>query len=909
MFGWLKRSSASPAVDPAEISRRVKAAYEAHTAGSVEAARDLYAQVLRDAPDNADANYLLGVLEMAAGELDSALRRFDRAIASGEPTGAFHYSRGEALRVLDRLEDATREFETALRLPDPDADWAVELGRTLEAVGRRRDATEAYRRATDMDARCASAWWHLGRVLADDGQAIEAESAYRRALALSQDALPALMGIAELLRKRGDLDAAQETYEDMLTRPGGALPAAINLAGLLVDRKRFEQAEQVARAHLDRHADVPDLWLNLGTALIGQARPAEARQVFETAVRLDPGHWRARLQLAIALEQTGDLTAAETQLYEVLALAPEAPEVHFVLGTLLRRQSAFGEAEAEFRRAIALKPDYGAAWINYAELLQRTSRIAAAAGALEHAVKAEPDMPEAHLNRGSVLMHLGRFDEAEAALRRALDLKPDLRGAWITLGAMYLFASRLAESEQACRQALTLCPDDADALVNLGICLQQQGRLAESVAVTRRVIAIRPGFAQAWSNLLLNQNYDDSVDARALFLEHQAFGRQFEPRRNRASFADRPPADGRKLRIGYVSPDFRNHVVSMFFEAVLDAHDRSAFEVICYHSDNRVDEVTDRLRASADLWRDIASMEDDEAEALMLDDRLDVVVDLAGHTAGNRLPLIGRRVAPVQVTWLGYPNTSGLAGMDWRVTDARADPEGLADEIHTEKLHRLPDVFLAYRPRPEAPPISDTPCLVNGHVTFGSFNNFAKISDSVIRLWGEILSALPDARLRMKTMSLRDADVQKALLDRLARLGCDVDRVTLSGPVPGLGGHLASLAEVDIALDAYPYHGTTTTCECLWMGVPVVTLAGERHASRVGVTLLSSVGAQDLIAASPEGYVEKAVTLARDHSALAFWRRELRPRMQASALTDHVRFAGHLENAYRDMLEGWRREC
>ncbi len=909
MLGWFKRSSGKTEVDAATLASRVRAGFDAHASGDVDAARAAYEEVLRVDPDHADANYLLGVLDLAAGRFQSALERFDRAIAAGPPTGSFHFSRGEALRALDRLDEAVREFDAALRLPDPDVEWAVELGRTLEATARRAEALDVFRRASEMDAQSPLAWWHFGRALAEGGRDEEGEVAYRRALDLSADFLPARMGLAELLRKRGAVDEARAIYEAMQRQADSALPGAINLAALLVDCKQFDQAERVARANLKHHRDSPDLWLNLGSALMGQERFAEAREALERAATLDPRHWRALLQLATSIERSGDLAAAESRLYEALAVAPEAPEVHCALATLLRRQKAFGEAEAEFRRAIELRPDYAVAWINYAELLQRTSRLEAAAGALEHAVKSAPGMHEAHLNRGTVLMHLGRFDDAVASLQRALELKPDLRGAWITLAAVHLLASRLAESEQACRRALEISPDDTDVLVNLGSCLQQQGRLREAVEVTRQVVARRPDFALAWSNLLLNQNYDDAVEVRALFREHQAFGRHFSPRRDRGFFADRTSPGSRRLRVGYVSPDFRNHVVARFFEAVLDAHDRAAFEIICYHSDNRADEVTARLRASADLWRDIAAMDDDEAEAQMLEDRLDVVVDLAGHTSGNRLALIGRRVAPVQATWLGYPNTSGLPAMDWRITDAQADPPGLSDEIHTEKLHRLPEVFLAYRPGPDAPAITETPCIVNGYVTFGSFNNFAKISDSVIRLWGEILAALPEARLRMKTMSLRDGEVQKALHDRLARLGCDVDRVTLSGPVPGLANHLARLAQVDIALDAYPYHGTTTTCDCLWMGVPVVTLAGDRHASRVGVSLLSSVGAQDLISTSAEMYVEKAVALARDRAALVRWRRELRPRMAASPLTDHVRFAGRLEAAYRHMLEQWRRDC
>jgi predicted O-linked N-acetylglucosamine transferase (SPINDLY family) len=431
--------------------------------------------------------------------------------------------------------------------------------------------------------------------------------------------------------------------------------------------------------------------------------------------------------------------------------------------------------------------------------------------------------------------------------------------------------------------------------------LQQQGRVDEAIDIERRVIALDPSKPAPWTNLLFSSNYSERIPAATLFEDHLGFGRHFPAVRDVPSLRATRRNGRRRIRIGYVSPDFRNHVVSYFFEPVLDHHDRNRFEVLCYYNERQIDDTTRRLRAKADLWRDIATLDDDAVERLMLEDELDVVVDLAGHTANNRLAVLARRVAPVQVNWLGYPNTTGLPAMDWRITDARADPAPEADALHTERLYRMPEVFLNWRPHPDSPEVAPAPCLSAGQVTFCSFNNFAKVSDHVLGLWGRILAQLPDARLLMKTLSLTDPAVQEAARRRLEQAGCDLSRVVFSGSVPSMAGHLGTYARADIALDTYPYHGTTTTCEALWMGVPVITLAGDRHASRVGVSLLESVGAGALVARSDQEYVDKAVALARDPQRIVAWRGSLRSRILASPLADSARFTRDLEDAYRSM--------
>jgi predicted O-linked N-acetylglucosamine transferase (SPINDLY family) len=445
--------------------------------------------------------------------------------------------------------------------------------------------------------------------------------------------------------------------------------------------------------------------------------------------------------------------------------------------------------------------------------------------------------------------------------------------------------------------------------MNLGTVLQQQGLVGEAVAATRKVIDLTPEDAFAWSNLLLTLNYLPEVSAEALLAEHRAFGARFDPDPATVPrFPERGPRPDRKLRIGYVSPDFRTHVVAFFFEPVLARHDRKAFETVCYYNHAVVDDTTRRLRERADLWRDVAALSDADLVRLMREDQLDIVVDLAGHTAKSRLTALAQRVAPVQISWLGYPNTTGLAQMDWRITDARADPPGF-EAHHTERLLRLPEVFLGYEPPPEAPEITPPPSRLGAPLTFGVFNNFPKITDPMLALWARILDRTPGSRLRIKTASLRDEGVLRQFRDRMQRAGLALDRVELAGFTPGRREHLAAIAQVDIALDTFPYHGTTTTCESLWMGVPVLTLAGDRHAARVGVSLLGHLGLTELVADSPDEYVNIAHDLASDPGKLERLRLDLRPRMQRAPLTDLAGFVHALERGYRAAWRHWSTQC
>ncbi len=610
---------------------------------------------------------------------------------------------------------------------------------------------------------------------------------------------------------------------------------------------------------------------------------------------------KALVGAGFAAQTAGDLPTARRHYESALRADPANADASFLLGVLEAEAGRLETALPLVEQAVRADPGNASFHFSRGRMLAAMGRTEQAAAAFGEAVNRDPGMGEAFLGLGLAQLQLGNAEAAEAALRRAVEADPALAEAHANLSGLALMRHHPGAAEEACRRCLALSPDHQGALLNLGTALQLQGRLEEARDTQRRMVAMNPGNLTAWSSLLLIGNYTD-VPAQALFREHQEAGQHLPPSRAAAALRRSGRPDHRRLRIGYVSPDLRNHVVSFFFEPVLEQHDRNLFEIACYSNARDTDEVTDRLRAKADLWRDIATLDDDAVERLMLEDELDVVVDLAGHTANNRLAVLARRVAPVQVNWLGYPNTTGLPAMDWRITDARADPAPEADALHTERLYRMPEVFLNWRPHPDSPEVAPAPCLSAGQVTFCSFNNFAKVSDHVLGLWGRILAQLPDARLLMKTLSLTDPAVQEAARRRLEQAGCDLSRVVFSGSVPSMAGHLGTYARADIALDTYPYHGTTTTCEALWMGVPVITLAGDRHASRVGVSLLESVGAAELVARSDQEYVDKAVALARDPQRIVAWRGSLRSRILASPLADSARFTRDLEAAYGTML-------
>lgn len=462
----------------------------------------------------------------------------------------------------------------------------------------------------------------------------------------------------------------------------------------------------------------------------------------------------------------------------------------------------------------------------------RVGRAAEAVGALQQAFALDPRLAAAYNEIGMAFADARLFPRAIEAFQRALELKPDAWDPWVNLGALLQRQGELDAAIEAWEEAVDRRPECAEAWSNLGGAFKELGMLERAEDCHRRALAHQPSFAAAHSNLLLTLHYHRGDEGALLLEEHLAFARAHADPLTAASEPHPKMRDcGRRLRVGYVSADFRLHPVAAFFRAAAELHDRTQVEVVAFSDVSAPDAVTRRLRERVDGWHDISPLDDAQEAERVRREGIDILVDLGGHTAQNRMLLFARKPAPVQMTWLGYPNTTGLAAMDARISDSVADPPGRTDAFCRERLVRLPRRFLCWSPPDEAPEVALPPALATGHVTFGSFNALAKVAPRTLELWAGVLRAVPGSSLLVKAGALNAPSARRQLIEQMERAGVIRDRLELHGAVPDTAEHLASWGRVDIALDTFPYHGTTTTCEALWMGVPLVTYAGPTHVS------------------------------------------------------------------------------
>jgi predicted O-linked N-acetylglucosamine transferase (SPINDLY family) len=571
---------------------------------------------------------------------------------------------------------------------------------------------------------------------------------------------------------------------------------------------------------------------------------------------------------------------------------------------------AWANAEVGFRDFLKLVPDHPDALHLLGLSLHFQGRSDDGIGLIRRAIAVFSGNPAYHNNLGNVLVDCGNGAGAEAAYRRATEVRPDYPVAWQGLGTLAMVGKRPREAIGFFQSALQAAPNYAPAENGIGNVLLQLGRVEEAVVHYRAALRLDPKDRSAASNLLLAMQYDSTSVPSAICEAHHAWGAVaiagIPPRT--IPFANLRDPD-RKLRIGYVSADFRRHSVAYFIEPVITAHDRTAVEVTLYADVPRPDRATARIRAASDRWQNIQHLDDAAAARLIEADGIDILIDLAGHTSGNRLGIFAHKPAPVQATWIGYPDVTGLPTIDWRLTDGIVDPDmdqgnGNRNEEHGESFFRLTEGFLCYRPPDEAPTVGAPPSGRNRPITFGSFNAFFKISSDSVALWAKVLVAVPGSRLLIKSEALGDPETRDSLLQSFACHGINADRLDLMGFIDAVDNHLAIYNRVDIGLDTIPYNGTTTTMEALWMGVPVVVLAGNRHAARVGASLLTRAGLADLVAETPDDYARIAATLAADRDRLAALRSGLRAQLAETTLIDAKRFTRCVEDAYRTM---WRR--
>jgi predicted O-linked N-acetylglucosamine transferase (SPINDLY family) len=575
------------------------------------------------------------------------------------------------------------------------------------------------------------------------------------------------------------------------------------------------------------------------------------------------------LALAQQHHQAGRLAEAESIYQQILAVAPQHAEALNFLGVIASQTGRHELAVALMRQSIALAPHSAVFLDNLGTALREIGQLEEAIACSRRALALDPNEPASHHNLANALQDQGHFSEAIASYRRALALAPLYTAAHLGLG---------------------------QALLDLGL-------VREAEAAYRRVLELEPGSAEIHSSLVALLQYRDDIEPAASAAEHRRWDEiHAQPLRPTLPPPTNDPAPERRLRIGYVSPDFRQHPVAFFLEGLLAQHDRAVVEVFCYANVRRSDQGTARLRQHADHWRDIFPLTDAQAATLIRADRIDLLVDLAGHTADHRLLVFARRPAPVQVTYLGYSATTGLGTMDYRLTDAHADPVESGEPASAERLVRLPDCFSCYRPPDDAPAVGPLPALSRGHVTFASFHTLAKLNARLLDCWAQILTRVPASRLLLVAVGLRDIAAQERLRSFFAERGIPADRLEFHGWLR-LAEYLALHRRVDILLDSHPFSGHTASCHALWMGVPVITHVGPRPCSRMVASVLRTVGLSEFIAATPDEYIRLAGELAHDPARLAALRGSLRERLTGSPLTDAARFARAVETAYRQM---WR---
>lgn len=608
------------------------------------------------------------------------------------------------------------------------------------------------------------------------------------------------------------------------------------------------------------------------------------------------------------LRDSSNFEAALDVYRRVAAEASTAATGYFKLGTTYSRMERESDAVAAYQQALDLRPNYPEAVNNLGLIYTGRGDFEQAEILLRGLLADNPDYFDAHINLGNLLMDTGRPGEAQFYFRRTVSMRPQSALAHDRLGAALRNRTRVSEAIGELKAALDLDPGFYPAWNDLGTCYFVKGDHAEADRAFEKSIELNPAQRHAWHNWIFLSNFR-SFSCSTIFARHKKFGEHARavcgpvP----ATYPRNVVDTGRRLRIGFVSGDFRRHSVAYFLESAIANLDPNAFELIAYATSQLEDEMTERLRPYFWKWRNLYGVPDLAAVDLIRNDEIDVLFDLSGHTNHNRLMVFSYKPAPVQVSWLGYPNTTGLDCIDYRLTDDLVDPETADDHFYSEKLLCLPGPFLCYTPPRNSPPVAESPAAKCGRITFGSFNARVKIGDECIALWSRVLNALPESRLIIKSINgVEEEDARNELVAKFADCGVARGRVTVCGAKDSVLDHLETYGEVDIALDTVPYNGTTTTCEALWMGVPVLCLAGDRHASRVGSAILKRLDLDPWIARTFDEFVANATKLAKDIPALVQLRSTLRERLRASPLMDSDAMGRNLGQAIRSM---WTRYC
>ena len=814
----------------------------------------------------------MGMEKEAVGDLAGALECYESSLIRDPSSGRINFLRGNVLVALVRYEEALDAFDRALEVKPNSVGALFDRGDVCERLGRWAEAESAYCKALEVDPGFADALVGLGNVYESLGKKKDAITCFQRAIRLKPDYREVYLSLASVLREIGNTAEA-----------------------------RFILQEAVSRFPKDHHTR-----FTLATLLVDDGLPSEALEHVSIVTLELPEFAQALALQGDVLQSLGKCDAAIVCYQRALLIDENDLRILNNLGAAQKQIGLLEESAITFRRAITLKPDFADGLSNLGAILKNLGQLDEALECFQRAVMINPKFDEAYHNFGLALSEIGRYDEAADCYSKAVEINPERFESLSNLGAMYTYIGKLERAESCFRQLIEKQENNPDAHVGLGVVMKDYGRLDEAVGSLQKAIQIDPERHNAYSILLFASHYLPEVPHSELLSYAQRYGEIVSKKSNVFDAWNVEPIHDRPLRVGIVSGDLGRHPVGCFLVAVLEALVARFGKSLSFHayaSRLHNDSLSERLKKSFSSWLPVAGLSDEGLARRIHADQVDILIDLSGHSAFNRLPVFAWKPAPVQVTWLGYFATTGVAEIDYLIADPWTLPVS-EEQFFTEKVWRLPETRLCFSPPEEMVPVSLLPALSNRFVTFGCFNNLSKLTDEVLLLWAEILHMVPGSRLLLKALQFSDESVRLQVLERFYVLGIGADRLMLE-PYEARDKYLSAYHRVDIGLDPFPYTGGTTTVESLWMGVPVITLEGKHFLSRQGVGLLANTGLSTWIAKDKRSYVTTAVSQASNLSNLAFLRSQLRNQVLSSPIFNADRFSVHFENALRSMWIRW----
>ena len=732
---------------------------------------------------------------------------------------------------------------------------------TLVNSGQLQSARQECLNACNDNVGSAELWFMLSAICGQMQDFPAAELYCKKALKINSSVPSAYYNLAVALRGQGKTEEAYLSLEKAVELQADFIAARYEMGNICLERQNYSRAIGLYNEVLKTAPDAFQVYAGLAAAQEQLGEFELAISACLESLRINAAQKNVAITLGRLYDRLDKVEEAVQYYNRAIELGYNAADVFINLGRMLALQGKFTEAESQYKRAIAVDSASVEALSNLALLYEDMQDFDNALECIESACRFDDNDERLAYNHAKILVSLRQYSDAEAIYKKILEKNPDFSEAAVNLGNLYLLA----------------------------------GKANEAQGLYEHACASRPDFHDACSNMLMSLNYTNNHSNEEIRDKHFSWARKKEKNIKRLEARSHIDQDMGALKVGYVSPDFRNHSVAYFFEGILKNSDNLKIVNYCYSDVKNKDDVTQRLENYSDHWRDVSNLDNKSLAQLIQRDAIDILIDLCGHVSGNRLPAFALKPAPVQITYLGYPNTTGLNAMDFRIIDKSTDPEG-AEVMMSEVPLYIAPCFLNYTPYQDSPDVAELPALRNGFITFGSFNNLAKMTDEVVDTWSKILSEVPGSRLCIKARQYADATIKQDHIKRFNNAGIKESRLDFITYSNTTAEHLAMYNNIDIALDTFPYNGTTTTFEAMWMGVPVVCISGTRHASRVGASIMKVLELDDLVAENQENYVKIAHNLAQDTKMLAEIRGDLRMRMLHSPLLDSETFTRKFES-------------